>query len=291
MYIPDRFVIPDSQLYPEDNVVDFEYYFQTNYKEEENKSGRVYLPVLWTAFYKRHNYGNDKMAIADLQNFLSHIDKTKKYFTIVQYDDGILNSLDHLNVLVFTMSGPGDILIPLIASPHKFGFPDFERQFLISFIGRNTHPIRNEIRDQLKFKKDCYVSSVPHSLKQYCSIMAQTVFALCPRGYGPSSFRVQEALQYGSIPIVITDRLTSFESAFPIIICNFLGDGNGALYGMYEMLVAEKGNQIEVAKEYLPDIYQKYYTYPGLTKYIIEKLNESASNSHKRQARPIRKID
>jgi hypothetical protein len=36
--------------------------------------------------------------------------------------------------------------------------------------------------------------------------MADSVFALCPRGYGPTSFRLYEAMQMGCVPVYITDQ-------------------------------------------------------------------------------------
>ena len=40
----------------------------------------------------------------------------------------------------------------------------------------------------------------------YASTLQQSCFALCPSGSGPNSIRIWEALGYGSIPVVLSDR-------------------------------------------------------------------------------------
>ena len=36
-------------------------------------------------------------------------------------------------------------------------------------------------------------------------LTSQSIFTLCPRGYGPTSFRLYESINLGSIPIYISD--------------------------------------------------------------------------------------
>ena len=35
--------------------------------------------------------------------------------------------------------------------------------------------------------------------------MRDSLFSLCPRGYGPTSFRLYESIQLGSIPVYIAE--------------------------------------------------------------------------------------
>ena len=42
--------------------------------------------------------------------------------------------------------------------------------------------------------------------KVYASILMDSVFTLCAGGINPESFRLWEAIEAGSIPIVATDR-------------------------------------------------------------------------------------
>ncbi len=41
--------------------------------------------------------------------------------------------------------------------------------------------------------------------RNYCANVAKSIFSICPRGYGTSSFRLFESLMLGTIPIVLSD--------------------------------------------------------------------------------------
>lgn len=204
--VPDQFRPKHPFAYPGDNDTEFERWFMQNYRGVEN--GRTYLPVMWTAYYCLADRNRNKSGvIASLQKFLDHLDKSKKYFTIVQYDDGILNKLDHLDIKVFSMSGkPMDYALPLICKDHTQPLTKqiTKKSIFASFIGRNTHTIRAEL---LKLKQPGWViSDRVRPMHEFCTILADSVFTLCPRGYGPTSFRTKEAMQYGSIPVYISDE-------------------------------------------------------------------------------------
>jgi FkbM family methyltransferase len=200
--VPDHFRPKHPIVYPGDNDPDFERWFFENYKGSE---GRTYLPIQWTAFYCKNGYGRQPGPIASLQKFLDDLDRSKKYYTICQFDDGILNNLEGLDIKVFSMSGkPMDYALPLLCQPHK-PVPEQERTLFASFVGRNTHPIRAEL---LKMRHHNWlITDKVQKMTEYCNTIARSVFTLCPRGYGPTSFRIMEAIQYGSIPIYITDNL------------------------------------------------------------------------------------
>lgn len=201
VFVPDHFRPKHPIVYPGDNDPDFERWYYENYTGVE---GRTYLPILWTAFYCKNGYGKQPGPIAGLQKFLDSLDRSKKYFTIVQYDDGILNDLKDLDIKVFSMSGkPMDYCLPLLCQDHKPINPMPERDIFCSFVGRNTHPIRSEI---LKIKQPGWlITDKVMKMPQFCETLARSVFTLCPRGYGVSSFRIRESIQYGSIPVMISD--------------------------------------------------------------------------------------
>lgn len=203
---PAIFRIKHPTPYPSDNHYEFERWFYDHVRPRDIQGDRHYLPIFWTAYYCKHQYGKDKFAIQRLQIFLDRLDKSKKYFTIVQYDDGILNKVDHLDLKIFGMGGGRiDYPLPLICEPHKFQFPGIKKDIFCSFIGRITHPIRKTIVDKLTGKEGYYISTKNHSLKDFCHILARSKYVLCPRGYGKTSFRIMEALQYGAAPIYISD--------------------------------------------------------------------------------------
>jgi hypothetical protein len=45
----------------------------------------------------------------------------------------------------------------------------------------------------------------PISRNDYLSVISKSIFVLCPRGYGSSSYRLFEALKMGRIPVIISD--------------------------------------------------------------------------------------
>jgi len=264
--IPFEFRQPDKRLYPGDNSPDFEYWFSCNHV---HNGGRIYLGVLWTSYYKSADYGKKKEPIRKLQLFLNRLDKTKKYFSCCQYDDGILNDVSHLDIKVFSMSGrPMDYPLPLLCQPHKYVPADSRRPYFANFVGANTHEIRTEI---LKIKRrNWFIDSTHHKLDFYCSVLASSVFTLCPRGYGRNSFRTSESLQYGSIPVYISDsyiigHLIPFNTYGVLIRPEQISN-------LAEILYAISPEEIKTKQAISKHIYETYYTFEGTKKLIEENI-------------------
>lgn len=251
----------------------FEKYFTDGIEEIKNGDecyaiNRHYLPILWTSFYVNYNYGNDKAATAKLQEFIDSLYKSKKYFTVLQYDDGILNDISGLDIKVFGSGGGRiDFPIPLICQPHPYTF-NSNRDVFASFSGSMTHPVRKEImrlspRVFNLFRK-------PLQIKDYCAQMARSVFALAPRGYGQSSFRICEALQYGSIPVYISDHW--------IVPGNIDFNEYGVLVHNDEVRNLEKilksitPEQIRSKQEAGREIYKRMYSFEGCRQLILDNL-------------------
>lgn len=254
-------------IYPEDNKPYFEQWYSANRSPVE---GWTYLDVFWTSYYVNGNR-NGRINTNDLQRYLNTLDKSKKYYTVVQYDDGILNDVRHLNLRVYAMSGKRiDYPLPLICQPHPFKF-DFERNILANFIGKETHPIRKEIL-KLKGQPHLYISSNQHSLESFCHVLSTSVFTLCPRGYGQTSFRICEALQYGSIPVYISDEFihphnVDFDSYGIAIAPNELSTTLEAIQQMH-------WGQIEYLQEKGKHYYQSLFTFEANKKLIEEDLKK-----------------
>ena len=85
------------------NIEEICYDYFINQQSSIN-SDYIYLPVFWTSYYVTHGYGQN---INGLYNWLSTLDKTKKYFTIVQYASGIHVQNFDLNITVFSAGGGG----------------------------------------------------------------------------------------------------------------------------------------------------------------------------------------
>lgn len=256
--------------YPPDNAITFERWYMENWSPKDHRA-RTYLPIQWTALYCNNGYGNE-MILHSIQKFLDQLDRTKQYYTIVQYDDGILNDISNLDICVMAMSGPRiDFSLPLLCTPHKFNFPtNIKKDIYCNFIGNLTHPMRAQIVEQLFGKEGYYISTEQHSLRDYCSIIARSKYTLCPRGYGQSSFRIQEAIDFGSIPVYISD-----EFVFPYNMPTFP-------FGV----IMEKFDDIPAALKYIEDkkiddlittinqVNKPLFTYAGCKREILKYLED-----------------
>lgn len=271
--IPDKFLPNIKTKYPPDNEIIFEHWFYNNVTESElQKSKRYYLPIFWTSYYVNHNYGKNKESREELQEFIDLLDKSKSYFTICQYDDSILNNISGLDIKVFGMSGSRlDYTLPLLCPAHgiKSGV---KKDLFSSFIGRNTHTIRKNMISALNGKEGYYLSEKEHSLPLYCAMLERSVFTLCPRGYGQTSFRICEALEYGSIPVYISDEfliphedLIDFEDYGVLIKPHQIQNIDKILRSLSESEVKRKQDMIG-------DVYEKYYTYEANKAIILNNL-------------------
>lgn len=198
-HVPPIFQPKHPLVYPPGNLMEFERWFFNHFMPRKS-FGRTYLPIYWTNYYCANGYGQNKDSLQKLQTFLNTLPK-EQYFTIVQYDDGIINDLSNLDIRVYSMSGrPMDYPLPLICQPH--GKVHSKKNLFFNYVGRDTHPIRKEV---MKLKGG-FVSEKPLKMPQFCDVLASSVFTLCPRGYGPTSFRIMEALEQDSIPVYISDK-------------------------------------------------------------------------------------
>lgn len=268
IYVPAPFQQRHPFPYPSDNKSCFEEWFFDNY--EGDTGDREYLPIFWTGYYVRADFGQNELLMDGLQRYLNDLDCTKKYFTIIQYDGGILSNIDHLDIKVFSMSGGRtDYPLPLISTPHEFYFNFKLRPYFANFVGKVTHPIREKIVQAQR--PGYYVLTHKHKLSDYCRIIASSTFTLCPRGFGPTSFRIQEALQYGSIPVYISDEFViphnrSFEEYGVIVEAK-------DEYMIDEILKAIPEHEVRNKQSKLSDVYQRYFTYTGCNEMILSCLS------------------
>lgn len=233
---------------------------------------RNYLAVFWTSYYVNNNYGNDIAAKQKLQVFIDSLDKSQKYYTILQYDDSILNDILGLDIKVFGSGGGRiDFPIPLICQPHQYNFyypNDIRRDLFCSFAGSMTHPIRKQIVQLYRHRYQIIQAHL--KIHDYCKMMARSVFALAPRGYGQSSFRICEALQYGAIPVYISDHW--------IVPGNIDFNEYGVLVhndevrNLDKILKAITPEQIRSKQEAGREIYKRIYSFEGCRQLILDNL-------------------
>lgn len=267
LYTPIEFRIKHPFPYPSDNLHEFERWFFDNTQPDE-VTGRTYLPIFWTGYWVSNNYGTKEKGRNNLQRFIDSLDRDKKYFTICQYDDGPMVDFKNLDIIVFGMSGGRiDYPIPLLCQSHGYKF-DCKRDIFASFVGGDTHPIRKQLIKQFTGKKDCYVSLKKITLKEYCNIMARSMFALCPRGYGKSSFRIAEAIQYGAIPVYVSDEFViPYNEHFPGLLA--LPEAN-----LYDSIKEYSYDEdINILNQQVLDA-KRNYSYEGCKLKILTEVNK-----------------
>jgi len=251
------------------------------FSRENIFSDYIYIPMEWTRYHISNNYGKNT---SKLKNFFDQVSikyPRDKFFTIVQYDGGTLVPIN--NCRVFACSGdwnsPKGInsqyeAIPLLSDPHKIC--QKSKTITASFVGTfDNHPIRKEMYNVLKKISGFKIFHTPRFFKEYFykNNMLKSIFALCPRGYGPATFRMYEAIQLGVIPIYISDE-------FWLPFADEINWNNVAI------LVNEKNiNQIpKIVNQlfdtgdyknflkYTSSIYDSYFTWDGLLNKIEKKI-------------------
>jgi len=174
---------------------------------DPSKADWHYLPIYWTRWHVNHDYA--KTGLSELQNYVDDaIINSKITFTICQYDDGpVVNTGDTTQLLASRKSYFG-IDIPLLSSAHRIPwFAPRKKTILASFVGRlSTHKLRQEMAQHLSKVSGVSIVDSSQGTGRYVNIMLRSHIALCPRGYGGSSFRFFEAMQLGVVPFLIGDQ-------------------------------------------------------------------------------------
>lgn len=93
-----------------------------------------------------------------------------------------------------------------------------EPRWLYSFLGRRCHPVRDRVlalKDPRGMVEDTSAvfdalhlpsDHVERCKRRYAEVTADSKFVLCPRGAGPSSFRLYEAMAAGRAPVILSDE-------------------------------------------------------------------------------------
>lgn len=274
-YVTENLIIKTNHEYPPHNLMVFEEYFYKRYIEDKPFTSRTYLPIQWTSCYLARNCKKDSdgvyIGLIDIQNFLDALPRDKKYFTIVQYDDGILNDLSGFDIYKFASGGIGDYPIPLICMPYKKINKD--RDIFASFVGtiKGRHPVREKMYFNTKDRSDYHISELVN-FDCFKDIMERSVFSLCPRGYGKTSFRINESLNLGSIPVYIYDDpwIPFFDEI------DFKNYGvlihESDLHQIDDILKSYSTKQIEELREYGRYVYNEYFIYESCYNKILKKL-------------------
>jgi hypothetical protein len=187
---------------------DFLLYLQANQELLSSTPDRAdwhYLPIFWTRWHLNHHFGR-----TGLQELKQEVDRAiiddSKTFTICQNDDGPIVDTGKITLFLASRKTPNGIDIPLLCSPHQVPAVKPAKKYLASFVGNvATHPIRREMVNHLVHRPDVYLYDGHLSASFFVEKVLESLIALCPRGYGGSSFRFYEVMQLGVVPFLIGD--------------------------------------------------------------------------------------
>ena len=278
IYTEDQFrPTPQYQVYPPYHQGDYlEDYFYNKFVKENPEVSRDYIAVSWTTLYCDNKTN-------ELQPYLNTIPSTGKYFTISQHDDAPEHGLPP-NTLCFSAGGNAKgsniIPIPLVCSKLPIQLVEnMPRKLLASFVGSNTHPIRMKMFEACKTSTNIAMymrESAPNinnsEFEIFVNVTANSKFALCPRGYGLNSFRLYEAMQLQTIPVIITnDRYLPWEDElnweeFSVFI------GENQIPYIPEVLAGFSDEQVETMRTRLMEVYEEYFSLDGVYTNIIKRI-------------------
>jgi hypothetical protein len=274
------FKVKTRVTYPSQNKIIFEEYFYDWFIRNNPETKKTYLPIFWTNYYHAEGTG-----MGEINSFLNTLDKNRQYFTIIQWDDGIMSSFPYENITVFGQGGGsgkpnckiGDYSIPLNCLPNPNLQIKKEKTIFASFKGAivGRHLIREKMLNSLRGKKDYLLQDIAgeSNYESFSDIMSSSTFSLCPRGYGATSFRICEALQHQSIPVYITDKLwlpfndlINFNDYGVLIEEKDIGNIDRILKSLSQ---EEIDNKINFGKT----VYEQYYSFEGCASKIIQITN------------------
>lgn len=277
--VPSQFC-PPSHRYPmHQRGPQLEEYFGNYARAHQTQfaTPRTYLPVYWSnVYFVRQQYRVNE----DLESWLAgHLNPAEKYFTLVQCDDGIYEKLP-ADVLVFGAGGVGHVPIPLTCEPHPtLTAVAPSRPWLASFQGNlQTDPrqgVRRKMAEILRGQDGVHIvdTVARHtSVAEFVSLMRTSEFALCPRGYGRTSFRMYEAMQLGAIPVYIYDDpwlpyADDLDWKQFAVLCHV--DQLSALLYRLRSYTAEERNAVRAS---LAKLYPTHFSLEGLCRQVQRYL-------------------
>ena len=246
-------------------------------------SDRIYIPIYWTNLYCNETHNGEHF---DIQTYLDSLDTNLKYFTVCQHEAAPIEKLPN-NTLIFSASGKihqdnksnNHISIPLLCSKIKNPKLNKKRDIFCSFVGAKTHRVRESIYNTYRNDDDFYISMEPwspdvpkHKEDEFKDITERSIFALCPRGDGPTSFRLYETMQLGAIPIYVYDmKWIPYENDINWNdICVFIHESE--IPHMKDILKNISKERIEYMRIKIKELYNEWFSMDGMSKHITNRL-------------------
>ena len=174
------------------------------------------------------------------------------------------------------------IPLPLIYQMKKNPERNNEKNILGSYVGRPTHSVRVKLEKILSNEKDFFVKNLDSMSSEISSsnqnlfkkTMLDSYYSICPRGFGPTSFRLYESILNGVVPVYISNlHFLPFEeiiewNKFSVIL------KQRSIKKIPKLLnsMIRNGDYIEMKKE-LNKVKDSYFNFEFMAKYIQEKIS------------------
>jgi len=254
---------------------------------EDGRGDRKLIPIHWTAVYNyrvKEGLGSNTpngVLRSKLQKHLDTLDPDEKYFVVCTHDDAPAENLPS-DTVIFAAGGNArkiDHAIPLTCGPHA-EVQDPVRTVFCSFVGSVTHPLRERALRALYQKPGVVIDATEWQEKvqqdramTFKNVAQHSIFSLCPRGYGSTSYRLYESMQLGSIPVYISDRQLlpwSDEidwSEFCVLV------GPQETESLYERLVGITGTQVRKMQESLSGVWERHFSVEASCRHIAKRVS------------------
>jgi hypothetical protein len=272
----------------------------------------THIPAYWTSYAcqtsRQKRFGR-RVANWRMRRFLQTLPKGRRYFTISQHDDGLKQRgafQSNQPIYEFSAGGCGDQPIPLLCDAHQ-PVPR-RRDIRASFVGAlstSTHryPCRDAMAAALNGHDEYLVRdvtpiwgerddrSLAAKTADFIDVMCRSVFALCPRGYGKTSFRLYEAMQLGCVPVYIYDEpwLPYADAIDWNEICVLVHVSEASQ--LHDILAAISHRHIDAMRARIAELWPRYFTLEAVMRQLPRYLNAAASGQlEERSTRPQLRI-
>lgn len=208
------------------------------------------------------------------------------YVTVVQGAEGLKSVGDLFpNILVLSAGGHGHVPIPLLKGEVlPRAAPSSKRGSVISFVGKMLANRRKVIRplEKMMGKEFTWYRG-----NEWETALADSHFALTPRGFGRTSFNVYEAIQLGIVPIYVWDDVEwlPYRGSENADWDNFALSVNARDVNKIPGMLRSLRNTIEDKRAKLRQLRDSHFTYKGVLRQIELFLKGGEASSDLRCAR------
>ena len=182
-----------------------ENYFMKEWSRREGTLARIYVPIAWTDCLLKGSLRDQ------VQKVLDSLDTAFTYFSVCQLDLAFdhpqlrLEVPQDVDFVLYSAGGASSVnarglwkVVPVPLLKEELSPIGLVKNIAVSSQGSITHPLRQALYDTYH-KKFLFLSNN----KDWRTVLESSHFALCPRGFGHTSFRMYETIQLGTLPIYV----------------------------------------------------------------------------------------